>query len=217
MELRQDFTLDRRGGFGKYGSMGDRSWFGTVIEGVESGVCITDGRTMTYRVYGATSDAPEELELYLDFAFEEEIDLPEPLFVHRDGVYARVKGDGGRLRAPLIAGEFRHFFDDVKNYSYLPEEDMAIHNSVAQYVDRAHRKRATKETCYVRREGLFVPVPKRKRRRAGETADTPSYDALAEREPLFQEDFRDRRRYVEYTKEKDMHDYLVHVLHVLLY
>ena len=37
-------------------------------------------------------------------------------------------------------------------------EDTAIHKSVASYVDKAHRERAKKENCYIKKTGKFIPV-----------------------------------------------------------
>ena len=56
-------------------------------------------------------------------------------------------------------GELRYFFADHKNYYYLPMEDRAIHKSVGAFVERSARRQATKETCYERKQGLFLPEP----------------------------------------------------------
>ena len=40
---------------------------------------------------------------------------------------------------------------------YLPEEDTAIHKSVASFVGSSHRKKATAKTCYTKRSGTFLP------------------------------------------------------------
>lgn len=41
----------------------------------------------------------------------------------------------------------RHFYSDYKNYYYLPKEDMAIHKSVAAYVDHEYRENARRTTA----------------------------------------------------------------------
>lgn len=64
------------------------------------------------------------------------------------GAYLHATGDHVRLRVPLYQGMARLYYLDYKNYYYLPAEDMAIHKSVATYVDKAHREKATPETCY---------------------------------------------------------------------
>ena len=64
------------------------------------------------------------------------------------GAYLHATGDHVRLRVPLYQGMARLYYLDYKNYFYLPAEDMAIHKSVATYVDKTHREKATPETCY---------------------------------------------------------------------
>ena len=64
------------------------------------------------------------------------------------GAYLHATGDLVRLRVPLYQGMARLYYLDYKNYYYLPAEDMAIHKSVATYVDKAHKEKATPETCY---------------------------------------------------------------------
>jgi|GEM_PF-1050036 len=60
-----------------------------------------------------------------------------------------------------VRGRMRYFLPGpVGDYYYLPDEDMAVHSSVAQFVDKEHRKKATPATCYITREGLFLPAPK---------------------------------------------------------
>lgn len=51
----------------------------------------------------------------------------------------------------------KYFYDNYKDYFYLPKEDTAIHKSVATYVDKEFRQKAKKETCYTKKEGIFLP------------------------------------------------------------
>lgn len=53
----------------------------------------------------------------------------------------------------------KHFFDNYKDYYYLPEEDMAVHKSVGEFVDKEHREKAKKSNCYIKKEGLFLHIP----------------------------------------------------------
>ncbi|MDE7298663.1 MAG: ribonuclease H-like domain-containing protein [Lachnospiraceae bacterium] len=61
------------------------------------------------------------------------------------------------LSIPYLCGTLKYFFDDYKNYYYLPLEDRAIHKSVAEFVDKAYRKKATQKTCYQKKSGCFLP------------------------------------------------------------
>ena len=45
---------------------------------------------------------------------------------------------------------------NYKNYYYLPKEDMAIHKSVAAYVDHEYREKCKAYNCYVRKTGAFI-------------------------------------------------------------
>lgn len=51
----------------------------------------------------------------------------------------------------------KYFYDNYKDYFYLPKEDTAIHKSVATYVDKEFRQKAKKENCYIKKEGHFLP------------------------------------------------------------
>lgn len=54
--------------------------------------------------------------------------------------------------------ELKYFYSNYKDYFYLPAEDTAIHKSVASYVDKEFRQKATKDTCYIKQSGLFLPA-----------------------------------------------------------
>ena len=83
--------------------------------------------------------------------------LPVPLSFHGGGCYFSGSENTGTLKIPILSGELKFFYPDYKNYSYLPEEDNAIHKSVAVYVDKSHRVPATPATCYTRKSGEFLP------------------------------------------------------------
>lgn len=55
--------------------------------------------------------------------------------------------------------EMKYFFKDYKNYYYLPMEHMAIHKSMAAYVDDAHKEKATKDNAFTTKTGSFIPCP----------------------------------------------------------
>lgn len=85
--------------------------------------------------------------------------LPAAFSCNGQGCFFSVQQSEGLLKIPVFTGELKYFYPDYKNYSYLPEEDNAIHKSVAIYVDKAHRVPATPETCYTRKSGDFLPLP----------------------------------------------------------
>lgn len=62
------------------------------------------------------------------------------------------------LEIPVCSMEARYFYANYKDYYYLPTEDRAIHKSVASFVEKEFRQKATKETCYTKKEALFLPL-----------------------------------------------------------
>lgn len=48
----------------------------------------------------------------------------------------------------LFNNKLKYYFENYKEYYYLPEEDMAIHKSLAMYVDKKFRLKATPITSY---------------------------------------------------------------------
>lgn len=74
---------------------------------------------------------------------------------------ANVSLDVNKALAKLIIdiyeGELRHYYDNYRDYYYLPAEDKAIHKSVAAYVDKKFKEKAKPSTAYTRKTGTFVP------------------------------------------------------------
>lgn len=70
---------------------------------------------------------------------------------------ARISSHSISMKIPGKYANLKFFYPDYKNYDYLPEEDMAIHKSIAAFVDKKRRCRATPKNCYIRRQGCFFP------------------------------------------------------------
>ena len=98
----------------------------------------------------------EEQSLLIHFDFTDKTYLPKRLLFGHDQLYLNASGTHGTLTIPIYLGTLRHYYTDYKNYYYLPLEDVAIHKSVATYVDTCNRKKATKENCYTKRTGEFT-------------------------------------------------------------
>ena len=76
-----------------------------------------------------------------------------------DNLYADLllSGRTVRLRVPVYEMAPYYFFEDYKNYYYLPVEDKAIHKSLATFVAKEFRKPATRETARQQKSGSFLP------------------------------------------------------------
>lgn len=83
--------------------------------------------------------------------------LPAAVSCKNDCFYLHAKTCGANFRVPLLEGTLKYFYPDYKNYYYLPDEDLAIHKSVASYVQASHREKAKAANCYSKKTGLFLP------------------------------------------------------------
>lgn len=94
-----------------------------------------------------------------------------------------------KLRIPIINEELKKYFDNYKDYYYLPLEDMCILKSVGVSVDDNYKENAKKETCYIKYRGFFIPN-------------------VISNESGFKIDYKSKISYIEYSEEKSNPEYL---------
>lgn len=129
--------------------------------------------------------------------------LPKRISYGNDTVYLSAFDHQGTIRITLYKNELKFFYDNYKDYYYLPNEDTAIHKSVAFYVDKDFRTRAKAANCYSKRTGCFVP----------------QFEEILH--PYFKIDYYDKIKYVETTKEfltnyTDLTKYVKHLFKYLI-
>ncbi|MBQ9990076.1 MAG: ribonuclease H-like domain-containing protein [Lachnospiraceae bacterium] len=95
----------------------------------------------------------QELMIYMKLSAP----VPIPLSIQSGGCHFRCENREGVLRVPVYNEEMKFFYSDYKNYYYLPEEDVAMHKSVASFVEKSHRIQATAATCYTRKFSSYLP------------------------------------------------------------
>lgn len=88
-----------------------------------------------------------------------DLSVPQPVFFREEPWTGLIRGDRFHLTIPRRHGELKMFFPNYRDYYYLPAEDTAMHKSVAEFVDREYRVKATRETAYIRHTGSFLPIP----------------------------------------------------------
>ncbi|MBQ7065602.1 MAG: ribonuclease H-like domain-containing protein [Lachnospiraceae bacterium] len=130
--------------------------------------------------------------------------FPKPIVLHGNGCHFSGEGNEGFLKVPCHIGELKYFYSDYKEYYYLPLEDMALHKSVATYVDKDYRKQATAATCYTKKEGTYLP----------------EWDTVFT--PIFKKDYKDFNLFFELTDEmkkspQTFTQYALHVLDMLIH
>ncbi|MBE5939907.1 MAG: hypothetical protein E7266_05865 [Lachnospiraceae bacterium] len=81
-------------------------------------------------------------DLYLPYC------LPARISGSYDDIYITAYDNCAKIKNRLHNGCIKFYYEDYKNYYYLPLEDKAVHKSVAEFVDKSHRTKATKDNCY---------------------------------------------------------------------
>ncbi|MBQ9513117.1 MAG: ribonuclease H-like domain-containing protein [Lachnospiraceae bacterium] len=119
----------------------------------EEAFCGASLQTKTYTAF----DGLTKKECYL--TLEVATPLPASFSSRKENLHLRYENNHFFLRIPVVTGTYKHFFPDYKNYYYLPYEDMAVHKSVGEFVDKNFRKNATKEEAFVKKEGDFLFAP----------------------------------------------------------
>jgi hypothetical protein len=95
----------------------------------------------------------KELMIFLENDFA----VPQPISYHYKEFYLLMKDASTTIRVPVFSGELLFFYDNYKDYYYLPKEDMAVHKSIASFVDRDFRENAKASNCYTHKSGDFLP------------------------------------------------------------
>ncbi len=109
--------------------------------------------------------------------------LPRPVSALANGCYFHGNGTEATLKIPIYEEELKYFYSNYQDYYYLPTEDIALHKSVATFVDREHRLQATASNCYTRKFSQYLP----------------QWNLLFE--PFFKRDYKSRELFFELTDE----------------
>lgn len=141
---------------------------------LEGNFSLTGQQTVTL------TDIFGEPDLSLRLTLESPAGLPVDISWHTSRGFFDAGDHGLTVTVPLVEGTLKHFYLDYKDYYYLVYEDMAVHKSVGEYVEKEARRKATAKTCYTRQTSRFLLQP----------------EGLWE--PVFQKEYKDRRQYVPY-------------------
>lgn len=114
----------------------------------------------------------------------------------KEPFFYELADNAATIRISLYDGLLYHFFENYKDYFYLPQEDMAIHKSVGIYVDKEFRRQAGANNCYIKKKDTFFPVP---------AMEKEVWDSrFPENPPLFRETRRSRNAYIEEKKLEEL-------------
>lgn len=82
--------------------------------------------------------------------------VPKKVSCQFDEFYISINKDITTIRVSIYEGELYYFYPNYKEYYYLPKEDIAIHKSVATFVDKEYREKCHAYNCYNRKTSEFV-------------------------------------------------------------
>lgn len=120
---------------------------------------------------------------YLSFACNLHFPLPKDIRLNMQDFSLYTANDVLYIKVLLYKGESMHFFEDYKNYYYLPLEDMAIHKSLANFVDSSSKAKASKQNAYIKLDSCFIPI----------------YHQSDSK--LFRKEYADKQNYIELKEE----------------
>ncbi|MBH1939722.1 ribonuclease H-like domain-containing protein [Mobilitalea sibirica] len=135
--------------------------------------------------------------------FEVQSPLPVRISFGNDYVYFTAYQKTASITIDIYEGELKHFYDNYRDYYYLPMEDTAMHKSLALYVDKEYRQKAKPSNCYTKKQGVFAPL----------------YDHIIS--PVFKSEYQDRLCFIEIhtdflLQEENLELYVTHILSHML-
>ena len=124
--------------------------------------------------------------------------VPRQLSCKQDCFYLMIGKNRTSLRIPVYEGELHYFYSNYRDYYYLKKEDMAIHKSVASFVDKEYRENAKASNCYTRKSGQFLP----------------QYNSVMQ--PEFRKEYKDKISYFEMTDDFCTSDVMLRISLIML-
>jgi hypothetical protein len=157
---------------------------------------VSETRIGSYKAIDGTEEKEFLITLHNDYPVPRRVS-----FQFRD-FYFISNGDVSTIRIPVYSGELHFFYPNYRDYYYLPQEDMAVHKSVATFVDKGYRETAHAYNCYTRKTGEFLP----------------QYDTIMS--PEFKKEYKDKVSYFEITDDFSGSDvmlrrYVEHILRLM--
>lgn len=150
----------------------------------------------------------------VDYRFSFTLPVPCKLRLpfNEEAIFVHLSKDGQvMLLFPVYAGELKYFYPNPADYYYLPLEDCAMHKSVASFVEKEYRKKATAATCYTKKTGTFLPLAVRNVKKTSRQNNTPPVECQnlstqkeAQKEctlPCFLSDYKSNFCYTPYTRD----------------
>ncbi len=146
------------------------------------------------------------VEFHLPFTLPRDISFTLP-FDTKEISLALYTNGAVMLLLPTVETELKYFYPNPADYYYLPLEDCAMHKSVASFVEKEYRKKATVATCYTKKTGTFLPFTLRNTKKThSDTTEVESPTVQSKKEarketslPCFCSDYKSNFCYTPYV------------------
>lgn len=147
--------------------------------------------------YYKDSNGNKKRELVIFFTLD--TPLAKPLSANANSCFFRGEGAECSLRIPILEEELKYFYSNYHDYYYLPAEDVALHKSVAGFVEKPYRIPASAANCYTRKLSSYLP----------------QWDILFT--PFFKREYKSHEHFFELTEElkKDRAAFSKYAGHIL--
>ena len=141
---------------------------------------------ISYRISDYT-DFSGQIHSEVIFEYTTDVYFPLSFSTKTESMYVKASSDDGKIliRLPIYDTEMRLFYDNYRDYRYLPEEDMAVFKTVAQTLPKDRYIKATRENCYRKVSGRFLKQP-------GDHF-----------QPSLRSSYKDKRRYFRFPEDFD--------------
>ena len=95
------------------------------------------------------------------FDYKVSLDLPKSFIAKTESMYVRFDHKSGSLhiRLPIVTDNMKIYFEDYRDYCYIPDEDRAILKTIAITLPKDRYQRATRQNCYQHVSGKFIKQP----------------------------------------------------------
>ncbi|MCR5590034.1 MAG: ribonuclease H-like domain-containing protein [Lachnospiraceae bacterium] len=113
------------------------------------------------------------------FSYKTSVSFPVSFVSKTESMFLKASADSGKItiRLPIYRTEMKLFYDNYRDYCYLPDEDMAILKELTSSMPKNRYHKATKENCYRKMSGEFIKQP--------ESLFTP----------VFRTEYKDKKKY----------------------
>lgn len=118
---------------------------------IQGGFTIRKDVSSPYRKLDGSKGTELSIVLKLEYP------LPAAISCKNDCFYLHAAKESATICIPFFTGILKYFYPNYRDYYYFPDEDTAIHKSVACYADPSHRQKAKAATCYTKKAGIFLP------------------------------------------------------------